>query len=159
MEKFPHYQESEQRKIENRIGLFVPSDFEGASVLDLGCNSGEMLVQAKSWGAREIFGVEYDKDVILPDRNIMLADLDTVDWNTLPCADVVMLLAVTHWVKEPKRLCKMAEQKCKKVFYYEGHQQEYVPDNFAELFGGSKMKWEKLGENPERRPFYRGTWV
>lgn len=158
-ETFPQYQEAEQRKPENRSQFFRKEDFVGSSVLDLGCNAGEMLEQAKRFGAASTFGVEYDEQVVLPGRNILIADLDTVDWELIPESDVVMILAVTHWVKDAKRLVKEAEKKCKKVFYFEGHQQEYVKDNFNELFSDSQFTWEKLGETPVARPFYRGVRI
>lgn len=149
MIKFPDY----QRDRKNRYEFFNKEDFKNASVLDVGCNDGEVLDKAKEWGALHTLGIDYDKDCT-PD---IVADVDSFDFNLIPDFDVVMILSVTKWVKNPKRLVEEAEKKCKKVMYFEGHQQDYERDNFKELFDGSQLEWRKLGEVPNRRPFYRGV--
>lgn len=146
---FPNYEKDRK----DRLRFFNKKDFKKATVLDLGCNEGGMLKKAKEWGAIKTLGVDYDSE-LKPD---VVADLDEFDWSIIPESDVVMVLSVTNWVKNPQRLVEEAEKKCKKVFYFEGHQQEYVKDNFAELFINSQLEWRKLGEVPNRRPFYRGV--
>lgn len=147
MIKFPNY----QRDRKNRYELFIKKDFKNASVLDIGCNKGEVLDKAKEWGSKETLGIDYDKE-LNPD---IVADLDEFDFK-IPDFDVVLILSVTKWVKNPKKLVEEAEKKCKKVMYFEGHQQDYERDNFKELFIDSQLEWRKLGEVPNRRPFYRG---
>lgn len=147
MIKFSDYEKDRK----DRLKFFNKKDFKGATVLDLGCNAGGMLNRAKEWGAKETLGIDYDQE-LNPD---IVADLDEFDFK-IPDFDVVMILSVTKWVKDPKRLVEEAEKKCRKVMYFEGHQQEYEPDNFKELFIDSQLEWRKLGEVPNRRPFYRG---
>ena len=151
MIKFPDYQKDR----EDRYKFFIKEDFKGASILDLGCNAGDVLKKAKEWGASEVLGIDYDESF---ERNdIIIDDLDRLDFSQLPEFDVVMILSVVKWVKNPKRLVQEAEKKCKKVMYFEGHQQDYEQDNFKELFTDSRLEWRKLGEVPNRRPFYRGV--
>ena len=148
MIKFPNY----ERDRKDRFKFFKKKDFKNASVLDLGCNAGGMLDKVKEWGAINTLGIDYDTD-LKPD---IVADLDDFDFN-IPEFDVVMILSITKWVKDPKRLVREAEMKCKKIMYFEGHQQDYEQDNFKELFSNSQLEWRKLGEIPNRRPFYRGV--
>ena len=150
MIKFPDYEKDRK----DRYKYFNKEDFKG-TVLDIGCNAGGMLDKAKEWGAKEVLGIDYDKE--FKREGIRIEDLDEIDWSTIQDADVVMILSVTKWVKNPKRLVEEAEKKCKKVMYFEGHQQDYERDNFKELFSNSQLEWRKLGEVPNRRPFYRGT--
>ena len=39
-------------------------DFEGKSVVDLGCGYGDMLLRAHSAGASEVIGIDYDGDIV-----------------------------------------------------------------------------------------------
>ena len=113
------------------------------------------MSQAIRWGAKSVLGIEGEKSV-LP-VNAILADLDQFNFGLIADFDVVLLLSVIKYVKDPERLIKNAENKCKKIMYFEGHQQQYEKDNFNELIYDTQFVWKKLGETPMARPFYRGV--
>ncbi|MFC1479815.1 methyltransferase domain-containing protein [Planctomycetota bacterium] len=54
--------EEHLKQIKPYIPLLDPEDFRGTSVLDLGCGEGQLSFQALAWKAREVCGVEKDKD-------------------------------------------------------------------------------------------------
>jgi len=132
------------RKLEDRTSKFVTSDFKDATVLDLGCNVGQMCFWAAWNGAENVTGVEYDSNAFklamkyrdhllqedgthgLKENNVAfkLDDLDLpTAWHNLPMADVVMLLSVID-TKELKNRLGILSRSCmktRKVFYLEGH--------------------------------------
>src|SRR5262249_5609021 len=65
--RFSRYQAIEEfgiagrRTLGERTRLYRLSDFKGATVLDLGCNIGQMMYQAMRWEAKEIVGVEINR--------------------------------------------------------------------------------------------------
>jgi len=71
MNKWVEYQElpgqDGLRKLNERL-LFKKEDFKDATVLDLGCWAGQIMLQSKKWGAKEVFGVDIDSDVVVLGR-------------------------------------------------------------------------------------------
>jgi SAM-dependent methyltransferase len=53
-----------------RLATFSTVDFTGARVLDVGCNSGQCSLYAKSRGAREVVGVDVDEHRLLQARTL-----------------------------------------------------------------------------------------
>jgi SAM-dependent methyltransferase len=94
----------------SKIGL--PKDLTNKSVLDIGCNIGAFLIEAKLRGARNISGVESNFDWRILAKGIMV-ELNIDEFNGVPIyksveeltpfsdsADVVLLLSVTHVIEE-----------------------------------------------------------
>lgn len=124
------------RNLAERTRNMVLSDFAGASVLDIGCNAGQMARWAVLQGARDVVGIDYDAAAIklareqVGDSNISYSveDIDLPScWRSLPKADVVLFLAVylTKELAGPKEaILANAAAKAGKVMYFEGHAAE-----------------------------------
>jgi len=145
---FVNYQEvpvvrvSGSRLLGNRIALYRRPDFDGATVLDVGCNIGQMCWQALEWGAESVFGVEYDKAayekfIEIHNKiggNITYA-LDDAEnpffWNTIERFDVCLFLSVidTKELEDRYALLSKACMKTKRVMYFEGHGADVNPLN------------------------------
>ena len=123
-----------KRKLCDRRG-FEPDDFDGKSVLDLGCNIGQMSLLADELGARCVLGVEYDKSAFIEAMKIRdykgsrtvrytIDDLDNpLFWPHIGSYDTVLLLSVIDTKELENRfgVLSRACMKCKSVLYFEGH--------------------------------------
>ena len=148
---FENYQKD--RQSQERLKYFNQEDFKNASVLDLGANEGAFENIAKEWGAKKYKGIDKEPR----GKNVEMVDLDNANWRKIPRSDVVLMLSIGKYLKNLQEVFTKAENKTKKVMYFEDHQQEYEPDRFNSL--KKQLKWEKLGETPNKRPFYRGLRV
>jgi SAM-dependent methyltransferase len=124
-----------KRKLDDRVDGFDVGDFDGRSVLDLGCNLGQMSLFAAWHGASRVLGVEYDKDAFLAAMDIRnhqdpstvqykLDDLDNpLFWHHIEPHDTVLLLSVIDTRELTNRfgILSRACMKCKDVLYFEGH--------------------------------------
>lgn len=159
------------RQIEKRISVYNPNDFKNATVIDLGCNMGQMSFQAEKWGASNVIGVEYDataianakeiKEKLGSNVNFVLDDLDSnFFWNSIPAIDVVMFLAVidTKELENRYGILSRACAKTKKVMYFEGHGKQPTSKylkNIVDYTDFSQIVFK--GFTPTNRPFFRCT--
>lgn len=160
-----------KRGLNDRIKFYEQSDFVGSTVIDLGCNMGQMSFQAKAWGASKVTGVEFDwtavkranqiKDQLGVDINFIVDDLDSnFLWTSLPNFDVVMFLAVidTKELENRYGILSKACRKTNKVMYFEGHGKQppsrYIK-NIIDYTDFTEIKY--LGQTPVTRPFFRCT--
>lgn len=124
------------RGLESRVEHFCVEDFAGATVLDLGCNVGQMSFWAAQQGAASVTGVEFDlvayskaieyKQQVESGEKVLFRhdDLDMpTAWHHLPVHDVVMLLSVIDTKELENRFGILARacMKTGRVFYLEGH--------------------------------------
>jgi SAM-dependent methyltransferase len=140
---FTNYQEipgvrGGKRKLADRDGGFDAADFKGKSVLDLGCNLGQMSLFAAAQGAASVLGVEYDTDAFLEARairdqqsdSIVRYKLDELDnplfWHHVEPHDTVLLLSVIDTQELANRfgILSRACMKCKGTLYLEGHRNQ-----------------------------------
>lgn len=159
------------RKVNDRIAHYDINDFKDATVIDLGCNMGQMAFQAEKWGARKVIGVEFDLSAVENAKDIkeklnsnvifVVDDLDSnFFWNSLPVIDVVMFLAVidTHELENRYGILAKACAKTGKVLYFEGHGKQssgrYLK-NIIEYTDFSQIVYK--GNTPVNRPFFRCT--
>lgn len=159
------------RKINDRIKYYHTDDFKDSTVIDLGCNMGQMSFQAEKWGASNVIGVEYDasalekandiKEKLNSNVNFVTDDLDSnFFWNSIPVADVVMFLAIidTHELENRYGILSKASSKTNKVMYFEGHGKQppsrYLK-NIIEYTDFSQIIFK--GYTPVNRPFFRCT--
>jgi hypothetical protein len=139
---FKNYQEipgisDGMRKISDRTQHFDTLEFEGKTVLDLGCNVGQMSFWAHEAGASQVTGIEFDlmafakameyrdKLGIDPERvRFKLDDLDLpTAWHNLTTHDIVMLLSVIDTKELVNRFGILARacMKTREIMYLEGH--------------------------------------
>lgn len=124
------------RSLESRVRHFLPEDFAGATVLDLGCNVGQMSFWAAQKGASHVTGVEFDLAAYrkaleykqqVPGGDKVTFRHDDLDlptaWHNLPVHDVAMLLSIIDTKELENRFGMLARacMKTAKVFYLEGH--------------------------------------
>lgn len=126
-----------QRKGEARYSFYDEEDFRGNTVLDIGCNIGQMSFQAEKWGARRVVGIEYDKEAHLKSLEIKKKlqsnvqfvhdDLDNpFFWNAINDFDVSLFLSVidTQELKNRYGILSKLDSKTKKCMYFEGHNRQ-----------------------------------
>jgi SAM-dependent methyltransferase len=172
---FNNYQEIPQLKINgmrtlsDRISLYNPEDFINASILDLGCNTGQMCFQSKEWGATHILGVDFDVEAIKKAKqiakelgvnvNFVADDLDSnFFWNSINPADVVLFLSVidTKEIKNRYGILSKTCAKTKKVLYFEGHDKVDEQNYLRHLLDYTDFTTiQYLGTTPNTRPFFR----
>jgi 2-polyprenyl-3-methyl-5-hydroxy-6-metoxy-1,4-benzoquinol methylase len=63
-------------------------DFSGKSILDLGCNSGAMLFEAKRRGAGKALGIDYERDYITCARQLALYNKVPINFIKLDLNDL-----------------------------------------------------------------------
>src|ERR1700733_6698306 len=116
-----------------RTSRFLQKDIVNQTILDLGCNEGEVLLACHQLGACEGFGVDYVEWCVQKGRDsaralgiesayFMLGDLENqAIWKRLPAVDTVLLLAVlgTSTFANKFTVLANAERLAKKVLYYE----------------------------------------
>lgn len=87
--------------------LGIPSDLNGKTVLDLGCNEGFFSFECEKRGAK-VIGIELDKNWFqkaLKRKNEISSFVNFLneDWNSLPTLnykfDIVLFLAAFHYIK------------------------------------------------------------
>jgi 2-polyprenyl-3-methyl-5-hydroxy-6-metoxy-1,4-benzoquinol methylase len=149
------------RKIKDRQ-KFIQEDFKGASVLDIGCWAGQMMLEAKRLGAKKVLGIEIDKDAINIGRSlgldIILDDLENpFMWKELPRFDVILCLAILGNMKNKVAVLSNASQLAD-TMYVEGHgiQHKFSRTDWMTLFltNTTYKTIEYLGE-VTTRPLFR----
>ena len=161
-----------KRDLNSRLAHYNQNDFKNATVIDLGCNMGQMSFQAQAWGAKHVMGIEYDSTAVLNANQIkqqldienvtfVVDDLDSnFLWTSMDNFDVVMFLAVIDTIELENRygILSKACRKTNKVMYFEGHgKQTYnkYMQNIVEYTDFTEIKY--MGNTPVSRPFFRCT--
>lgn len=158
-----------KRVLEDRLKYYNKQDFENKSVLDLGCNMGQMCFQSFDWKASRVVGVEYDanaikvaleiKEKLNYDINFIIDDLDSnFFWNSIGSFDIVLFLSVidTKELENRYGILSKACSKTKNVMYFEGHGKQPLSKylkNIIDFTDFTQIKY--LGNTPVERPFFR----
>ena len=121
-----------QRDINYRKKYFKKEDFTNKDIIDVGCNIGQMCFFSKELGAKNVLGIEYDKEAVkiangLNKYDDVLFQVDDIDnyflYTSLPEVDTILLLSVigTCELTNKNGILSKLSQKAKKVMYIEGH--------------------------------------
>ena len=165
-----------QRDLEFRKQFFHHEDFKDKTVLDVGCNMGQMCQYALSLGAKHVLGIDYDKTVIQKSNLLNKSDKvqyvsDDIDnyfmYTQLEKKDTILLLSVIGTLELENRygiLAKLAS-KTNNVLYLEGH----ITSKYEELmdmiikytdftnieFKGIQYDNQLFKNKKQGRPFFR----
>jgi SAM-dependent methyltransferase len=165
-----------QRNLEFRKNFFDSEDFKDKTILDIGCNMGQMCQYAISLGAKHVLGIDYDKSVIQKANLLNKSDKiqfvsDDIDnyfmYTQLEKKDTILLLSVIGTLELENRygiLAKLAS-KTKIVLYLEGHISSKYEDlvdmiikytDFTNIeFKGIQYDNKSFLRKKQGRPFFR----
>ena len=121
-----------QRDLEYRKKYFKKEDFINKDIIDIGCNIGQMCFFSKELGAKNVLGIDYDKEAIkiantINKYNDVLFQTDDIDnyllYTSLPCVDTILLLSVigTQELTNKSGIISKLSQLTKNTMYIEGH--------------------------------------
>tara|TARA_B100001175_G_C19482638_1_gene627985 strand:- start:594 stop:1628 length:1035 start_codon:yes stop_codon:yes gene_type:complete len=165
-----------QRDLEFRKKFFDGEDFRDKTILDIGCNMGQMCQYAISLGAKHVLGIDYDKNVIQKANVLNKSDKiqfvsNDIDnyfmYTQLEKKDTILLLSVIGTLELENRygiLAKLAS-KTKNVLYLEGHISSKYEDlmdmilkytDFTNIeFKGMQYDNQSFLYKKQGRPFFR----
>lgn len=129
-----------RRDMEHRASVMqLPNDFEGKSVLDIGCNLGAVCIHAASKNAGRVVGIdihqktidiatEYAKHMELNNIEYYVANIDDGLENLKSKIgdekfDYIFVLSVMNNV-DRKSLIQIIKYFCKDTLYLEGHSKQ-----------------------------------
>lgn len=161
------------RPLQTRTQYFRQADFNKASVLDIGCNVGQMSIYAAEQKANKVIGVEFDQSAVAKARaalarlpqfaKIIEFRADDADsyfcFSSLPAVDVTLFLSVIDTLELTNRLGILARiaEKTKRVLYFEGHNNQPFSKYLKMLLQFTTFtQIEYLGQTFDK-PSIRGT--
>lgn len=121
------------RDLNYRKSFLLKEDFQDQSVIDIGCNSGQMCRYASDLGATKVLGIEYDKTAIKEaiqknekynNIDYLIDDIDNyMLYTNLHNFDTGLLLSVIGTCELENRYGLLAKisSKILKTMYIEGH--------------------------------------
>jgi 2-polyprenyl-3-methyl-5-hydroxy-6-metoxy-1,4-benzoquinol methylase len=145
------------RKTEFRYKFMnLPEDFEGKSVLDIGCNLGAMSYMAKQRGAGRVVGIDYNTTLLETSSSIFKRhnydisligyDLNTQGFEPLVKIlreekfDYIFALSIYHHVDDKKVLWNIINNYCSDICWFEGHKRNTKEELEKELLSNLHAK-------------------
>jgi hypothetical protein len=136
-----------QRHSARRMEIFGMKEtlFKDRRVLDLGCNSGAMLLETLQFEPAFCLGIEYDAEKVALARSLArfnglkrvefkAGDVDTLEPEALgQIFDVVFCLAINLHVKNPDRLYDLLGRITGDLLFFEGNAGTDVEDAISRL--------------------------
>ena len=122
-----------QRDLNFRKEYFLKNDFKNLSVIDIGCNTGQLCRYAADLGATNILGIDYDDTAISNARKLsdkyknIIYCTDDIDnylfYTNLPNFDTGLFMSVIGTQELDNRYGILAKfsSKILKTMYIEGH--------------------------------------
>lgn len=167
----PVYEGYEYHNGSERIARMNPKDIKGKSILDMGCNNGDLLFAAKQAGAKSIVGVDFVESLIqeaqqtskklgITESQFIVGDMEVKGtYLTLEPADTVFfmrILGTSHFFNKSAIITNVA-RLARKAMYYEGHRSEttHVPKLYELLTLTDFTRFEYLGKSKDGRPMIR----
>lgn len=153
----------------DRTRFYRTADFTGKTVLDIGCNLGQMSFWAADQGATEVLGVEYDETAFLKALELkakgsykqVIFKLDDIDlptfWGHVPVHDTSLFLSIIDTKELENKYGDLAKvcMRTREVMYYEGHTGQSHLCHWGNLFNYTDFsRFEYLGD-VEGRPLFR----
>lgn len=164
------YDEKLRQKPEVRAARFHPEDIVGKSLMDFGCNQGNVLLACRQLGAGAITGIDINAWCIeqvnklvteqnIQDAKFIAGDMENIALLTnLPQVDTVFLLAIldTSIFVNKTAIIANVSRFAKQTFYYEGHEGplSHVARMFELYITTGFTRFEYLGTF-EHRPLIR----
>lgn len=121
------------RDLNFRKKTLIKSDFLNCSVIDVGCNFGQLSRYASDCGAKYVLGVDFDDSVIIKARELskeynnidfLTDDIDNyIFYTNLPNFDTCLFMSVigTKELKNRYGILSRLSAKTLKTMYIEGH--------------------------------------
>tara|TARA_B110001450_G_scaffold69519_3_gene65736 strand:+ start:3917 stop:4909 length:993 start_codon:yes stop_codon:yes gene_type:complete len=164
---FVNYKEI--RNTNYRKEKFILHDFINKTVLDIGCNTGEISRLAYNYGANYVLGIDYDENVINIARNeslkynnitYLVDDLDNyMLYTNLNKFDTVMFLSVigTQELENRYGILSKINNLTNNTLYIEGHHVIFKKEElfFALLKYTTFTEIEYLGKNYDNENDYK----
>jgi methionine biosynthesis protein MetW len=119
----------------------------GASVLDLGCGDGSVLLEIRKRKPIEAHGVDFSQYALdfVASQGIptLLRNLEGPEClDDLPEVDHILLLEVLEHMQEPERFLKRALEKSRKSLFFSFPNTGYILFRTQLLFGRFPVQWE-----------------
>jgi SAM-dependent methyltransferase len=97
-------------QFEEWVAPLTKSDFEGKSIIELGCGNASLLVHTVRWNPKSITGVDLGDSVQTAKKNLKstgfknhtVAQADLTEYQTPEGFDVAYCIGVIHHLKEPE---------------------------------------------------------
>jgi SAM-dependent methyltransferase len=156
-------------KTNERCPLLAQVDFQDKRVLDIGCNSGQYSLFAKTHGAREVIGIDLDEYRLYQAQMLALNEeleitfrkqnlLETEDLGTF---DIVLCFAVLTEIEDffgaIRALKKLiGDQALTEIGLAHGGWFPFNPRAWMTLIKYKKWPWQELAEIRHTRT---GLWV
>lgn len=167
------YDRAEDEWSRKRVARFHAEDLEGKSVMDFGCNQGNILFMCKERGAVAITGVEHNAWCVeqannrvaeehLENAKFVCGDMENLAlYRNLPKADTVLLLAILDTSENAfgnkAAIIGNISRMAKNTLYYEGHKrpESHVRRMYEFMAYSDFTRLEYLGKDDQGRPLMR----
>ncbi len=120
---------------------------DNASVLDLGCGDGALLMEIRKQKPVSVYGVDVSKYALdfvasndIPTFHRNLGEPDCLD--DLPEVDHVLLLELLEHMPDPERFLQQALNKTRKSVFFSFPNTGYILYRAQLLFGRFPVQWE-----------------
>ena len=148
-----------------KIGL-TKGGLSGKFVLDLGCNTGSMLLYARQLGANEVYGIDnhapniyFCKDLFSfveeENHTFLVSSADSITLNQFN-AEVIFCLAISKWVRDYDHLIRILSESGAELIWFEDNKhmgkiiEDIIPGYDCEFkfFSGpeanTKVGWKRV---------------
>lgn len=108
----------EYKDIMTTADLIFEEDLTDKSIVDVGCNQGHFCIEAKRRNAKEVIGIENNKEIsnITKEKvNKNIKIISSIDELDNKIYDIILLMNVTHHIGNPIQIINDLSKKCKQL--------------------------------------------